>query len=391
VNVSFMSLIFGGASALALSMTFSKLFHQRWVRRLPSLNALRETERVHAAEKAPVRCSAVIAARDEQTRIEETVRRLLAQEGVTMEVIVVDDRSNDRTGEIIRRLAEEDARVRVKRVETLPKGWLGKSHACHVGAGAATGEWILFTDADCWLKPDVLARALCLAERERVEHITLTPGLAGAALGAQAWHLAFLLTIVDWISGTNRDRPGAYFGIGAFNLVRADAYRECGGYEALRLTVLDDVKLGRLLRRAGKRTRGFIGGEDVLCHWGTTVTSMIRIMEKNYFAAIDFRSGIALAAGLVGVLFVFVAVAGPLFGTVAGLAAGLAPLSLSLPAGVFARRLGWAWPAALLTPFMLPVLLYAMLNSVFVTLRQGGIWWRETFYKLEVLRQGTVR
>jgi len=203
--------------------------------------------------------------------------------------------------------------------------------------------------------------------------------------------LAFLISIANWVSGANRDRPGAYFGIGAFNLVRSPAYRECGGYEALRLTVLDDVRLGLLLRRAGRRTRAFIGGSDVECHWGTTVRSMVQIMEKNYFAAIDFKTGVALAVGLAGSLLFCAAALGPLTETVAGLGAGLAPLSFILPAAILARRLGWSWRAAALTPFILPVLLHAMLKSAFVTLRQGGIWWRETFYALEALRKGTVR
>ena len=125
-----------------------------------------------------VSCSVVVAARDEDTRLEETVRHLLAQRDVAVDVIVVDDRSMDRTGDILRRLASADARVQARRVESLPDGWLGKCHACHVGAGAATGEWILFTDADCWLKPDVIARALRVADREEADHITLTPGVA---------------------------------------------------------------------------------------------------------------------------------------------------------------------------------------------------------------------
>jgi len=157
------------------------------------------------------------------------------------------------------------------------------------------------------------------------------------------------------------------------------------------LTVLDDVKLGLLLRRAGKRTRGFIGADDVECHWSPNVTGMIQIMEKNYFAAVDFRVGIAVAAGLAGALLLFAAVLGPLTGTKAGLAAGLAPFSFVLPAGVLASRLGWPWHTAALTPFMFPVLLYAMLNSVFATLKRGGIWWRDTFYPVELLRKGSVK
>src|SRR3954466_6590756 len=189
--------------------------------------------------------------------------------------------------------------------------------------------------------------ALRVADREEADHLTLTPGIGATGLGAQAWHLAFLITLANWFSGVNRDRPKAYLGMGAFNLVRTSAYRECGGYEALRLTVLDDVRLGLLLRRAGKRTRGFIGGDDVECHWGTTVRGMIQVMEKNYFAAIDFRLATALAAGLGGMLLWCAAIIGPFTGTAAGVAAGLAMLTLSVPAYVLARRLGWGGTSAL--------------------------------------------
>jgi glycosyltransferase involved in cell wall biosynthesis len=333
----------------------------------------------------------VIAARDEETRIEQTVRRLMAQRGVEAEFLVVDDRSTDRTGEILRQLAQDDARVKLKRVEVLPDGWLGKCHACHVGASAATGDWILFTDADCWLKPDVIARAVQLAEREGADHVVVGPGLDLKSSAARAWHVLFLMSISHWFSGVNRDRPKSHIGSGAFNLVRAAAYRQCGGYEALRLTVLDDVKLGQLLVRAGKRTRAFLGVDDVECHWGTTVRSMVKLLEKNNFAALDFRLGFALALSVAGILMFAIVVLGLMAGTAAGLAAALSPLMLILPASILARRVGWPRPCAVFVPFMLPVFLYAMVNSTWVTLRQGGVRWRGTFYTLETLRTGTVR
>src|SRR6185436_17014531 len=263
-----MTLIFDGTAALFLAMTIAVLQQLRWVRRLPSLDSF-------AATQSHVRCSVIIAARDEEGRIEQTIRHLLAQREVGLEIVVVDDRSTDRTGEILRRLAQDDSRVQVKRVDALPEGWLGKCHACHVGASAATGDWILFTDADCWLKPDVIARAVRVAERDGADHVTMSPGTVIESFGARAWHLLFLTSLLNWFSGVNRDRPKSYMGIGAFNLVRTTAYRQCGGYEALRLTVLDDIKLGLLLRRAGKRTRGFLGVEDVECHWATTIGGMV--------------------------------------------------------------------------------------------------------------------
>jgi len=124
-------------------------------------------------------------------------------------------------------------------------------------------------------------------------------------------------------------------------LVRAAAYRQCGGYEALRLTVLDDVKLGQLLVRAGKRTRAFLGADDVECHWGTTIWSMVKLTEKNNFAALDFRLGLALGreCGRADCLFLAVIVLGlNAAGTAAGLIGALSPLTLILPASICLRR-----------------------------------------------------
>lgn len=386
-----LTFVFAGTAALFLMMTSGALFNLHWARRLPPLSKLGTADRSSDTNHGRVQCSVVIAARDEESRIEDTVSRLLAQRDVQLEVIVIDDRSTDRTDEILKRLTQHDHRVHSQRVQELPSGWLGKCHACHLGAAHATGDWILFTDADCWLQPDVISRALKVAERDAADHVTLTPGIDAVNLGARAWHLAFLITLLNWFAGVNRDRPKSYLGMGAFNLVRTSAYRECGGYEALRLTVLDDVRLGLLLRRAGKRTRGFIGGNDTLCHWGTTVRGMIQVMEKNYFAAIDFRFAAALFAGLGGMLFWCIAIIGPFTGTAVGVTAGLAMLSLTAPAYVLARRLGWGGASAILTPLIFPALFYALLNSVWVTTRQGGIFWRNTFHPLEELRVKAVR
>ena len=212
------TLIFSGTAGLFLAWTIAVLWHLRWVRRLPALETLPAADRSASSAEGRIRCSVVIAARDEEARIEQTVRHLLAKRGVELDIIVVDDRSTDRTSEILRRLAKDDARVQVKRVDVLPEGWLGKCHACHVGASAATGDWILFTDADCWLKPDVIARALRVAERDEADHITLVSGLATGSVGLKASHLMFLISLANWFSGVNRDRPKSFMGIGAFNL-----------------------------------------------------------------------------------------------------------------------------------------------------------------------------
>ena len=115
-----MNLLFGTVAALLLAMSLAALLNLRWVRRLPGLSELPA-----APGEPPVRCSVILAARDEEDRVENTIRRLLSQTGVSLEIIAVDDRSSDRTGDILARLAKQDPRVRVIRVDTLPAGWLG--------------------------------------------------------------------------------------------------------------------------------------------------------------------------------------------------------------------------------------------------------------------------
>lgn len=337
------------------------------------------------------RCSIVFAARDEAARVEETLRRILALEGIDLEVIPVDDRSRDETSQILKRISAEDPRVKPKRVDVLPENWLGKCHACHVGAQSATGDWLLFTDADCWLAPDAVGRAIRAAESERAQHITLMPGVTGTTLAAKGCHLAFLMLMIDWVANTNRDKPNAHVGIGAFNLVRAETYRSMGGYEALRLTVLDDVKFGRLVRQSGGRTRAYLGSAEVECHWGNTARHLIKVMEKNYFAAVNFRVSLGVAVGILMPLLWLACLAGPFTGSFLGWAALLSMLSMAIPALIAARRVGFGITAGLITPFVFPVLYYAMLNSMVVTLWQGGVRWRDTFYPLDLLRQGSVR
>jgi hypothetical protein len=216
-------------------------------------------------------------------------------------------------------------------------------------------------------------------------------GLASGNRWLKAAHLLFLISLSNWFSGVNRDRRRSYMGIGAFNLVRAKAYRQCGGYEALRMTVVDDMKLGLLLRRAGKRTRAYLGGDDVECDWGTTAWVTVKIMEKNYFAALDYRVGLTLA-GSGFALGVFGILVTALFsGTLTGWSAVISPFAVVIPGSILARRLGWSWRSAVWVPFMLPLFFVSVLNSMWVTLRQGGIRWRDTFYPLARLRSGNVQ
>ena len=359
---------------------------------------------------APPSLTVVVTARDEQEGIEKTVERLLGQEYEGLRVVVVDDRSRDATGAILDRLAGAPAargRLEIIHNTALPGGWLGKCHACALGARRARGEWILFTDGDVTLaRSDLLARTVAWAERERIDHLAVIPDMGRVSPLQSALMAAFGQTFLAAARAweMDRDLPRGGGGIGAFNLMRRRAYERIGGHEILRMDPADDVKLGRLLKESGARQRIFNGYGLVICPWHEGTANVVRGLEKNAFAGIGYSLPVLIAfsaaalflawgpllVALAGILYV-----GPEAGALAG-AAACAPLLvqeslLFLGWVASSRRVGSSIGSVLLYPAGVVALLVAMWNSAIVTLSRGGIEWRGTFYPLSQLRAGLVR
>lgn len=360
------------------------------LRGLADLAAVPDLPREPASDPPPS-VTVVVPARDEEARIGTTVERLLAQTGVELELVVVDDRSQDRTAALVCALAERDARVRLVRVTELPVGWLGKPHACQRGAEEVRSEWILFTDGDVWLAPDVLARAVAAARAEDARHVTLAARLANASLLAQAGVAAFAAPLVAELARANRDHPQSGAGIGAFNLVRADAWQAIGGHRELAFEVVDDLRLGKLLRRAGFRTRAYLAPQDASVEWARSLFDIVRVLEKNFFAQMGYRTWLALLAAFAVLVPWALAFAGPFTGRTSGWCAlgGLATMLAPGLAGCARQRLSPL--VALLAPFFVWIVPLALLRSTWTTLRNGGVRWRGTFYPLAELRARRVR
>jgi glycosyltransferase involved in cell wall biosynthesis len=379
-----MAWVFGAAALFWSLLTIQLLRHLPNLRRLPA---------DEPNDPALPSVAVVFSARDEADRIEKTMKMLLEHGSPILEVIAVDDRSTDGTSEILARLAAEDSRLKVVRIDELPDRWLGKTHGLHVGAQQADSEWILFTDADVWMNRGVVGRALSVAMKERIDHICLFPSTAPKekrSLLGDAFVLAFGVSLIDVMSRVNLDDPKGFAGVGAFNLVRTDLYRSFGGHEQLRLEIADDVMLGVLVRRAGGRTRAFMAPEDLECDYASGPFSLIKRLEKNHFAILRFRVPIALA--VVGVFAGgwIAAIVGPFTGNPWGIAAGLAALSTMIPVGIFGFKWSMGGAAALFFPFVVPVLGVSVLHSMVKTLWQGGVRWRGTFYPLAMLREGCL-
>jgi glycosyltransferase involved in cell wall biosynthesis len=356
-----------------------------------SLRQLRDVPPAEGSEMPSV--SIVIAARNEARGIEPALRSVLSQQGGGMEVIVVDDRSDDGTGAILDRIAAENPRLRVVHVAELPAGWLGKNHALWLGAGAARGELLLFTDADVVLAPDTAARAAGYLVREGIDHLTLAPRviMPGSLLQAfgVTFGIFFLLFTRPWKVRDPRSKH--HVGIGAFNLVRADAYRRMGTHQAIAMRPDDDVKLGKLVKKNGFRSDLVVGAEHVSVEWYHTLAEVVRGLRKNGFAGVDYRLTVVLFATVTHLLFFiwpFVAVF-VTDGWTRGFYAIAVGLMLTMYAGAAREQRAPAWHA-LLFPVTCVLFLVVIWNATIYALWNQGIEWRGTHYPLDELRANKI-
>lgn len=346
---------------------------------------------VPPARTAVPRVSIVVAARNEERHIEAAVRALLALDYPDFEVVVVDDRSTDRTAEILGAVA--DPRLALVRIDSLPDGWLGKNHALHRGAERAGGSLLLFADADVILEPDALGRAVRLLELERGDHLAVAPDLViptwPLALVVHYFMMWFMLYLRPWRAPDPRSR--AFIGIGAFNLVRASTFRAVGGFSRIALRPDDDIMFGKLVKRAGFRQLVATANGAVRVEWYRTLGEMARGFRKNAFAGLHYSALMVagtLAGNLVLAVWPFVAVwlTGGAERWLYGAAAVAQMAGYAGPSLVRRERL-WMAP---LYPVAALLFIGILTAAVARTLRRGGIEWRETFYPLSALRENRM-
>jgi glycosyltransferase involved in cell wall biosynthesis len=340
--------------------------------------------------------SVVVACRNEASGIRAALSSLLAQDYPALEVVAVDDRSEDATGTILDELAVAHRALRVVHLTELPAGWLGKTNALARGAAAASGEWILFTDADVVFGPDALRRAVAWALRDGLGHAVAMPHFVAPGLLERAFVSLFGMFLLIHLEVHELGRPGstAHLGIGAFNLVRRDAYEAIGGHERLRLEVADDVKLGLVLRRSGVRQGCADSGGLVRVRWQRGFFASMRGLVKNFFAGSEYRwAGVLRSA--IGVPLVTALPAACLFLPVSPAARFLSAAAFGFSAallGLAARRLaGGRGYEGLLLPIAGLGLAAVALASAVVTTWRGGVVWRGTRYGLDELRAHAVR
>ena len=348
---------------------------------------------ITAADPGAPLVSIIFSARDEAEKLPAALETMLAQNYPRFEVIAVNDRSSDRTPQILHEKVARHGNLLVTDIDTLPSGWLGKPHGLTAGYQKSRGEWLLFTDADVHFAPDVVARAVAMATARNLDHLTLIASIDMRGFweitAITFFAVGFIIGNEPWLA--SNPRSGRYVGVGAFQLVRRSAYEECGGYARLRMEVIEDMKLGKLIKMAGLRSGVAVAQSAVRVRWHAGVRNVVRGVTKNMFAAVHYSALFAAGAILLSFTMSVLPFLGLLFATgwarmLAGIAAGIAVLGQG--------AMIWSTDASPLYgcthPLGALIFCWMLARSAMATLWRGGVVWRDTFYPLEELRKGMV-
>jgi glycosyltransferase involved in cell wall biosynthesis len=339
------------------------------------------------------RISILFAGRDEEEKLPAALATLMEIDYPNLEVIAVDDRSQDKTGCILDEFTAGHPRLRVVHVTQLPAGWLGKTHALQKAYEASTGEWLVFTDADVRFKPDALRRAISLVKTHNLDHLTLFCDVEMVGFWEKALITFFglglhLATDPARVSDAGSSR---YVGVGAFQLLRRSAYEKSGTHRRLAMEVVDDMKLGKIVKQAGFRSECAVAHDFVAVRWHAGLGNLVRGVTKNFFAGAGYNLGL-VAAQLAGLVMMnILPFVGVIFshGWMRVFCVIAVLIAIFFHAGVaMVMRVSPLY--ALTHPLGALLFCYMLVRSTVVTLRQGGIVWRDTFYPLDELKRGVV-
>ncbi len=358
------------------------------------LTKLPQLERV--APLADADCPSVsilLSARDEAVKMPQALPTLLAQDYPDYEVVAVDDRSRDATGQILDDLARRHSNLKVIHLKELPPGWLGKPHGLYTAWQHARGDWLVFTDADVRFTPDLLRRAVAVVRKQGWDHVTLT-GLVEARgfwekVVVSYFAFGFVLYTEPW--NVSNPRSKKYLGVGSFQMVRRSACETAGTHRRLAMEVVDDVKLGKIVKQAGFRSGVALPQERVRVRWQEGLSNVIRGTTKNFFAATGFSLPM-VAAQVIAILLVNILPFLALFllPGLPRLLAAVAVVVILLMHTRTAHDLHISPLYAFTHPLGAAIFAYMILRSTVVTLGRGGVVWRDTFYSIDDLRKGIV-
>ena len=338
----------------------------------------------------------IIPACNEEKNIAACLTSLLQQDYAALHIIAIDDRSTDATGAIINALAAQHPdKLTALTITKLPTGWLGKTHAMAHAARHAISlhhpDYLLFTDADILFRPDTVRLALAQAIATQADHFVLLPTTiirsAGEGMLLSYLQVMSLWAVRPWRISDPKSLRDAV-GVGAFNLLRTSVYQQIGGFEALRMEIVEDLALGTRIKRQHLRQRIATGPGLVSVHWASGVSGILNGMTKNLFAILHYNPAIALLSSLWIMIFCIASVAF-LTATRTRTPAIFALASIAFLYFLSSCQSKVSPWYAIFFPISTALIVYSILRSMITTLKQGGVTWRGTFYPLAELRKNT--
>jgi glycosyltransferase involved in cell wall biosynthesis len=337
----------------------------------------------------------VVPACNEEESIEATLRSLLGSKGLRLQIIAVNDRSTDETGARMDAVAAEARTangphtLEVIHNSALPAGWMGKPHALQLAAKRARAPWFLFTDGDVRFDERALALALQYALKEQTDHVVLN--LTMDRMGwAENAVLTSILALSQWSNRmwkVSDPKTRDFFGQGGFNLIRREVFEKLGGFEPLRMEVVEDLRMGWRIKRAGYRQRIVVGDGLARINWMKGPLGIVGLLEKNAFAVLRYRTGLTLLALAGAAVQIVLPVAALAAGGWTAVAGGLIYLSI---AANFAAYKQQPWLAVFYAP-AIAIFTFALARSMVLALWRDGVVWRGTHYKLNELREAAER
>lgn len=333
----------------------------------------------------------IIAVRNEEADLAKALYSLCHINYRNYRLIVVNDRSTDGTASILAEFAARYPRITVHTITNLPVGWLGKNHAMYSGAGISKGEWILFTDADVVYQPEALNRAMAYILDNKLDNLVVFPDIISRSGMFNAINATFRTILETRLRPWKASDPrsNAFIGMGAFSMVRRAAYLTSGTHDKIRLRPDDDLKLGEQIKKAGFKQEALYGDTQLQLEWYTSVPQFVNGLMKNMFSAFGYNPLVAIVNAL------------------AVLATLVLPVPLLLIAGnwpeqimaliiilfqwisfTFRPAMKAKWWYVFTIPYAGLIMTYIIFRSTWLTLKNKGIYWRDSFYSLEELRKG---
>jgi cellulose synthase/poly-beta-1,6-N-acetylglucosamine synthase-like glycosyltransferase len=337
----------------------------------------------------------IMPAKDEEIHIEQSARSVLASDYPQIELLLVNDRSQDRTPEIMARLAAEDSRVKIISISELPPGWTGKTHAMFHAARQASGEIFLFTDADAVLKQDTLPRALHYFITNELDMLSLLPGFTrrGFIEDAVYAHMALGIAYFYPLAEVNDKGKPAGLASGCFIMMKAKTYAEIGTWERFRKELTEDVALSKAVKAGGGKLSVLRAGDMVCTRPFETISDVCLFWKRTFYGGLEksvpkllHLTANYLVLSLLSALFVGSGViwlngGATLPVTVLFGASTLAMTAMIIPLVIFIRQERGHWPYGLTVPVGTLIGAWVTLTTALTIIAHDGIRWRGSVYK----------